>query len=179
MRYLCNLCAWFSFSEKVWLMFGNYIVIGCGYWWGQWLCPFLRATLVELTWPPPTTEDHLLSSLSTGHTSEPPFLWNHFLLFCCFGAESCSVSFFWLKQLVCKMHTDFFHPDTNLYSCVCNTSDGKKKYSLLTLCFSGCFGFGKTDAFHVVGKYKFMLRSSFITAGLQHKLINTFYSTKW
>lgn len=49
--YLCvilfNFCAWFSVSEKVWLMFGNYIVIGCGYWWGQWLCPFLRATLVK------------------------------------------------------------------------------------------------------------------------------------
>lgn len=48
----------------------------------------------EPTWPPPTTEDHLLSSLSTGHTSELPFLCKRFLLFSCFGAESCLVFFF-------------------------------------------------------------------------------------
>lgn len=32
------------------------------------------------------------------------------------------------------MHTDFFHPDTNLYSCVCNTSDEKQNKTAFTLC---------------------------------------------
>lgn len=45
------------------------------------------------------------------------------------------------------MHTDCFHPDTNLYSCVCNTSDEKQNKTEQHLLFVNALDLGKQMLF--------------------------------